>query len=61
MLDVLLDRFTEKGSTELEAGALRVPPFRHLGTVRQLAARFGGAPQMHEAIDDLAKRIFDVA
>ncbi|MDQ1038560.1 type I restriction enzyme R subunit [Streptomyces sp. V3I8] len=61
VLDALLDRFTEKGATELEAGALRVPPFRQLGTIRQLAARFGGTPQMHEAIDDLGKRIFDVA
>ncbi|WP_344079503.1 EcoAI/FtnUII family type I restriction enzme subunit R [Streptomyces crystallinus] len=60
VLDALLDRFTEKGATELEAGALRVPPFQQLGTIRQLAARFGGAPQMHEAIDDLAKRVFDV-
>ncbi|MFD5456714.1 EcoAI/FtnUII family type I restriction enzme subunit R [Streptomyces olivaceus] len=61
ILDTLLDKFTEQGASELSASALRVPPFRQMGRVTQLANHFGGVQHMHEAIDDLGRRIFDVA
>ncbi|WP_158633070.1 EcoAI/FtnUII family type I restriction enzme subunit R [Amycolatopsis sp. WAC 01376] len=61
VLDALLEKFTEHGASELAPSALRVPPIQHMGTVTQLAKRFGGAPAMHKAIDELGRRIFDVA
>ncbi|WP_181727249.1 EcoAI/FtnUII family type I restriction enzme subunit R [Streptomyces sp. PT12] len=61
VLDALLDKFVEHGASELSASALRVPPIRKMGTVSQLAKRFGGVQDLHHAIDELGKRIFDVA
>ncbi|MFI5990816.1 EcoAI/FtnUII family type I restriction enzme subunit R [Streptomyces sp. NPDC051362] len=61
ILDALLDKFTEQGASELSPSALRVPPFRQMGRVIQLASHFGGVQGMHGAIDELGKRIFDVA
>ncbi|WSZ02525.1 DEAD/DEAH box helicase family protein [Streptomyces sp. NBC_00872] len=61
ILDTLLDKFTEQGASELSPSALRVPPFRQMGRVTQLASYFGGVQSMHGAIDELGKRVFDVA
>ncbi|MDT8911277.1 EcoAI/FtnUII family type I restriction enzme subunit R [Amycolatopsis sp. PS_44_ISF1] len=61
VLDMLLEMFTEHGASELAPNALRVPPIQQMGTVTQLAKRFGGAQAMHEAIDELGKHVFDVA
>ncbi|MBT2390674.1 DEAD/DEAH box helicase family protein [Streptomyces sp. ISL-1] len=61
VLDALLDKFTEHGASELSPSALRVPPIRQMGTVTQLARHFGEVRDMHDAIDELGKRIFDVA
>lgn len=59
VLDALLDKFTEHGAEELSARALRVPPFTEMGNVVELGALFGGRDALHEAIDDLGRRLFD--
>jgi type I restriction enzyme R subunit len=61
VLDVLLDKFTEHGAEELSARALRVPPFTEMGNVIELGDLFGGREELHQAIDDLGRRLFDVA
>jgi len=60
VLDALLDKFTEHGAEELSARALRVPPFTKMGNVIELGSLFGGRDALHEAIDDLGRRLFDV-
>ena len=61
VLDALLDKFNEHGAEELSASALRVPPIAAIGNPIQLSDLFGGPAQMHDAIDDLGRRLFDVA
>lgn len=60
VLDALLDKFTEHGADELSVRALRLPPFSELGNVVQLGDLFGGREALHQAIDDLGRRLFDV-
>lgn len=61
VLEALLDKFEEYGSIELTPQALRVPPLSDLGSPRDLSSRFGGAGGLSQAIDDLGRRILDVA
>ncbi|MEV7777847.1 EcoAI/FtnUII family type I restriction enzme subunit R [Kitasatospora sp. NPDC088351] len=61
VLDAMLLKFVEYGSTELSAQTLQVPPFTGMGSVTELAARFGDAQKLHSAIDELGKHLFEVA
>jgi type I restriction enzyme R subunit len=61
VLEALLDKFEEHGSTELTTRALLVAPLNTMGSVSDLAARFGGAEKLHHALDELGKRLFEVA
>lgn len=61
VLDALLTKFEEHDATVLAPATLRVPPLDRLGSVTDLAARFGGADGLHQALDDLGRRLFDVA
>ncbi len=61
VLDALLDKFEHHGSTELSAQALRVAPLATMGSVTDLTDRFGGAEQFHSALNDLTRRLFEVA
>ena len=61
VLNAMLSKFVEYGATELSPRALQVPPISDLGTVTELAARFDGAAGLHFALDELGKRLFDVA
>jgi type I restriction enzyme R subunit len=61
VLNAMLTKFVEYGATELSPRALQVPPISDLGTVTELAARFDGAAGLHSALDELGKRLFDVA
>lgn len=49
------------GATELSPQVLQVPPINDLGIVTELAARFDGTDGLHSALDELGKRLFDVA
>ena len=57
VLEAMLVKFAEAGSPQLKVDTLKVPPFDSMGRVVDLAARFGGARQAHEAIDQLATRL----
>lgn len=61
ILLTLLDKYEDHGVNELDPGALDVPPFPTMGSVVELAARFGGAAGLHEALDGLTKRLYDTA
>ncbi len=61
VLDALLDRFAEHGSDELTVKTLRVPLYPGMGNIFELAEHFGGRSALHQAIDSLGQRLFDVA
>ncbi|MGW3506847.1 EcoAI/FtnUII family type I restriction enzme subunit R [Streptomyces sp. NPDC000994] len=60
VLEAMLEKFAEAGSPQLKVDTLKVPPFDTMGRVVDLTARFGGARQAHEAIDQLAARLLTV-
>ncbi|WP_155256565.1 EcoAI/FtnUII family type I restriction enzme subunit R [Salinispora pacifica] len=61
VLDEMLLKFAEYGSPQLKPETLAVRPFTDLGSVVELAARFGGAQPLHEAIDDLSRRLIEAS
>jgi type I restriction enzyme, R subunit len=61
VLDALLSKFVEFGATESSPQTLQVPPISDLGSVTELAARFDGTDGLHTALDELGRRLFDVA
>ncbi|MGW1654059.1 EcoAI/FtnUII family type I restriction enzme subunit R [Streptomyces atratus] len=60
VLEAMLVKFGEAGSPQLKVDTLKVPPFDSMGRVVDLADRFGGPRQAHEAIDQLAARLLSV-
>jgi type I restriction enzyme R subunit len=61
ILERLLDRYERDGITEVSAAALQTPEFTALGSVTSLVGRFGGSRGLHDAVDGLAARIYDIA
>jgi type I restriction enzyme, R subunit len=61
VLDEMLLKFAEHGSPQLKPETLEVRPLSDLGSVVELASRFGGARQLHEAIDELSKRLLEAS
>ncbi|MFF0478986.1 EcoAI/FtnUII family type I restriction enzme subunit R [Streptomyces sp. NPDC004284] len=57
VLEAMLVKFAEAGSPQLKMDTLKVPPFDSMGRVVDLAKRFGGPREAHEAIDQLAARL----
>jgi hypothetical protein len=45
----------------VSAAALQTPEFTALGSVTSLVGRFGGSRGLHDAVDGLAARIYDIA
>ncbi|MET7766867.1 EcoAI/FtnUII family type I restriction enzme subunit R [Streptomyces sp. NPDC005393] len=61
VLEGMLTKFAEYGSPQLQPKTLEVQPFLGMGSLRELTDRFGGAQQLHEAIDDLGRRLIEAA
>ncbi|WP_420849144.1 EcoAI/FtnUII family type I restriction enzme subunit R [Parafrankia soli] len=61
VLEELLLKFAEHGSPQLKPATLGVRPFTDMGPVPELAKRFGGAQPMHEAIDELSRRLLEAS
>lgn len=61
ILELVLEKYAEHGVDELSSQALRVAPFDEMGSVTELASRFGGSKQLRDAMDELGQRLFDVA
>lgn len=59
VVDVLLERYAERGVGELTPAALRVPPLTEQGTPMELAAAFGGADGLRSWIEDLQVWLFE--
>ncbi len=58
VLASIVDKYSANGPEDLDAKVLTLPPFPDMGSPTQIAARFGGAEQMREAIDELGRRLF---
>ncbi|MGW5137623.1 EcoAI/FtnUII family type I restriction enzme subunit R [Nocardia beijingensis] len=61
ILEILLDKYEQSGIEELSAKALRTPAFAGMGGVVSLAGRFGGGEKLHDALDSLTARLYDIA
>jgi type I restriction enzyme R subunit len=46
---------------QLKPETLGVSPFAEMGSVAELANRFGGAKPIHEAIDELSRRLLEAS
>jgi type I restriction enzyme R subunit len=59
VLSAILDKYAEIGPSGLDVpDVLQVPPLAGMGTIVDLAARFGGAEQMRTAISELQQRLY---
>ena len=59
ILDALLDKYAEHGTTEFVLpDALKVPPISRHGNVREIMALFGGAQQLKEAVSQLQTLLY---
>lgn len=61
VLEEMLIKFEEHGSPQLKPETLGVHPFTDLGSVSELAGRFGGGQQMHAALDELSRRLLEAS
>lgn len=61
VLEQILEKYAAHGVSELDPNALKVAPFDGMGTLSDLAGRFGGPSELRQAFDDLGKRLYDVA
>ncbi|MBJ6111788.1 DEAD/DEAH box helicase family protein [Hymenobacter sp. BT523] len=59
VLNLLLDKYTQHGPDDLEAGkVLQLAPFDALETPAQLVKRFGGRPQFETALKELMAGLY---
>ena len=59
VLGELLDKYAEHGVTQLRLPeALHVPPLSGRGNVQEIAALFGGAVALREAVDELQRLLY---
>lgn len=59
ILDALLDKYADEGIDNIEDMAvLRIDPFKHMGTPRELVNLFGGKTGYLSAIKELESRIY---
>ncbi len=59
VIDVLLDRYAERGVGEITLAALRVPPLSRRGTPIELAEAFGGPASMRSWLEELQRWLYD--
>lgn len=61
ILELVLEKYATQGPDELTTRVLLTPPFDTMGTVTELAGRFGGPDELGAALDSLGRHIYDVA
>ena len=62
ILEALLEKYAEHGVEQLgDLRVLEVPPLTDFGTPVEIAARFGGADGLHEAVEGLEARLYATA
>ena len=58
IIELILDKYVQFGLTELNAGVLEVKPISDKGNINEIAALFGGAPNLLRALDDIQKLLY---
>jgi type I restriction enzyme, R subunit len=58
VLTKVLEQYAARGAEELDIGALRSEAYASLGTVVELADRFGGSAKLRAAMDDLGGLVY---
>ena len=58
VLNKVLEQYAARGAEELDVGALRSEAYASLGTVVELAERFGSSTSLRAAIDELGTLIY---
>ena len=61
VLEKVLDQYAARGAEELEVGALRSEAYAELGTLVQLAQRFGGRDRLRSAMEELNTLIYEAS
>ncbi|MUN35400.1 DEAD/DEAH box helicase [Actinomadura sp. NEAU-AAG5] len=61
VLDRVLEQYSTRGAEELDVQALRSPAYADLGTVVELASRFGGGAGLRSAIDALGVQLYEAS
>lgn len=61
VLDRVLDQYASRGAEELEVGALVSNAYDDLGTIVELARRFGGRDRLRGALEDLNSLIYEAS
>jgi type I restriction enzyme, R subunit len=61
VLDKVLDRYAARGADELDMDALRTGTYTNLGTVTEIAKRFGGSTQLRDAMERLSALLYSGA
>lgn len=58
VIELILDKYVQFGANELNAGVLEVKPISDKGNITEIAALFGGAPNLLRALDDIQKLLY---
>jgi type I restriction enzyme R subunit len=59
VLDLLLERYAEHGVDDLaDLRALELEPVNELGSVIEIARRFGNPDRLHRAVGDLQRMLY---
>ncbi|MEW9530813.1 EcoAI/FtnUII family type I restriction enzme subunit R [Microbispora sp. NPDC049125] len=61
VLERILEQYAARGEEELDIRALKSPAYADLGTVVELASRFGGGAGLRSAIDALSTQIYEAS
>lgn len=61
VLGTMLDQYATKGAEELDVAALRSDVYWPMGTVVEIADRFGGSDSLRSAVDKLSKLVYSTA
>jgi len=61
VINKVLEQYAAGGADELDIGALQSHAYRSLGTVVEIADRFGGSDSLRSAIDKLSELIYAAA
>lgn len=59
VIDVLLDRYAERGPNEITPAALQVPPLTERATVVELVEAFGGRDDLRSWLADLQRWLYE--
>ncbi|NUQ25371.1 MAG: DEAD/DEAH box helicase family protein [Saprospiraceae bacterium] len=58
IINLILDKYIQFGVNELNADILEVKPISEKGNITEIAALFGGAPNLLKALDDIQRLLY---